>query len=58
MMASQAKVQPADVSWNKPFKAVYKERYNKWMVEGEKTYTAAGNVHTYPKQAALLAAGQ
>lgn len=39
-----SKVQPADVSWNKPFKAAYKELYNSWMVEGEKTYTAAGNV--------------
>ena len=23
-------VQPADVSWNKPFKAAYKELYNEW----------------------------
>ena len=36
-------VQPADVSCNKLFKAAYKELYNKWMVSGEKTYTAAGN---------------
>lgn len=44
-----SKIQPADVSWNKPFKAAYKEKYNKWMVEGEKTYTAAGNVRAPSK---------
>lgn len=43
------KIQPADVSWNKPFKAAYKEKYNKWMVEGEKTYTKAGNVRAPSK---------
>ena len=42
-------VQPADVSWNKPFKAAYKELYNEWMVSGEKSYTPAGNVRAPSK---------
>ena len=37
-------LQPADVSWNKPFKQAYKALYNEWMVSGEKSYTSAGNV--------------
>ena len=37
-------LQPADVSWNKPFKTAYKEKYSQWMATGPKTYTAAGNV--------------
>ena len=43
------KIQPADVSWNKPFKTAYKQRYNRWMIEGEKTYTKAGNVRAPSK---------
>ena len=42
-------VQPADVSWNKPFKAAYKELYNEWMVSGEKSYTPAGIVRAPSK---------
>ena len=42
-------VQPADVSWNKPFKEAYKARYNQWMVTGEKSYTPAGNVRAPSK---------
>ena len=42
-------VQPADVSWNKPFKAAYKELYNEWMVNGVKSYTSAGNVRAPSK---------
>ena len=37
-------LQPANVSWNKPFKTAYKEKYRQWMATGSKTYTAAGNV--------------
>ena len=42
-------VQPADVSWNKPFKEAYKRLYNEWMVSGEKSYTPAGNVRAPSK---------
>ena len=36
------KIQPADVSWNK---ITYMTMYNEWMISGEKSYTAAGNVY-------------
>ena len=39
-----SQLQPADVSWNKPFTQAYKAQYNEWMVSGEKSYTAAGNL--------------
>ena len=28
-------VQPADLCWNKPFKATYKEMYGEWTATGE-----------------------
>ena len=37
-------VQPADVSWNKPFKDQFREFYDDWMESGEKTYTKGGNM--------------
>lgn len=43
------KLQPADVSWNKPFKGSYKGKYNEWMIGGTKSYTAAGNVRAPSK---------
>ena len=46
-------LQPADVSWNKPFKTAYKEKYSQWMATGPKTYTAAGNVRP-PSKALCL----
>ena len=46
-------LQPADVSWNKPFKSAYKEKYSQWMATGPKTYTAAGNVRA-PSKALCL----
>lgn len=42
-------IQPADVCWNKPFKAIYKELYRQWMDTGEKTYTRGGNVRAPSK---------
>ena len=42
-------LQPADVSWNKPFKQAYRALYNEWMATGEKLYTAAGNMHAPDK---------
>lgn len=46
-------LQPADVSWNKPFKQAYKALYNEWMATGEKSYTAAGNVRAPDKALCL-----
>ena len=37
-------LQPADVSWNKPFKSHIQEKWDRWMVDGEHTYTAAGRM--------------
>lgn len=42
-------VQPADTSWNKPFKGSYKDHYADWIANGEKSYTAAGNVRAPSK---------
>ena len=38
-------VQPADVSWNKPFKALYTELYEAWLADPTRgsDVTAAGN---------------
>ena len=46
-------LQPADVSWNKPFKEAYKALYNEWMATGEKSYTPAGNMRA-PEKALCL----
>ena len=32
-------LQPADVSWNKPFKSLMKEKWLEWLNEGEEEYT-------------------
>ena len=48
-----SQLQPADVSWNKPFKAAYKTKYNDWMATGSKSYMPAGNVCT-PSKALCL----
>jgi hypothetical protein len=37
-------VQPADLSWNKPFKAQFREFYNNWMATGEMSTTIHGNL--------------
>ena len=46
-------LQPADVSWNKSFKQVYKALYNEWMATGEKLYTTAANMHAPDKALCL-----
>ena len=35
-------LQPADVSWNKPFKEAYRDRYEEWAIDGERSFTAGG----------------
>ena len=42
-------LQPADVSWNKAFKTVYKDKYNEWMASREISYTAARNLRAPSK---------
>ena len=42
-------LQPADVSWNKPFKSAYRELYNQWMASGEQSFTPAGNMRAPDK---------
>ena len=42
-------IQPADLCWNKPFKAAYKELYGEWIAGGEKTYTHGENVRAPSK---------
>ena len=39
-----SQLQPADVSWNKPFKMAYRELYNEWMATAKKSFTPAGNM--------------
>lgn len=36
-------LQPADVSWNRPFKAAMQECYDEWLFNGQHTFTANGN---------------
>ena len=37
-------LQPLDISFKKPFKDQLRERWTTWMVEGQKRFTAAGNM--------------
>ena len=37
-------IQAPDVCWNKPFKDRLRQFYDDWMVNGEHTYTPAGNM--------------
>ena len=46
-------LQPADVSWNKPFKMAYRELYNEWMATAEKSFTPAGNMRAPEKKLCL-----
>ena len=46
-------LQPADMSWNKPFKTAYRELYNQWMISGEHSFTPAGNMRAPDKLTCL-----
>ena len=37
-------IQPADVSWSKPFKTAYRDLHIEWMSSGEKSFTDSGNL--------------
>ena len=41
-------VEPLDVSLNKPFKDRLHQKWCTWMIEGEKTFTAGGNIQVAP----------
>ena len=38
-----AKLQPCDVSWNKPFKDSFRNKYDDWLVDGPVELTKGGN---------------
>ena len=43
-------IQAPDVSWNKPFKAIYKEKYDEWLeTVGTHQGTDAGNLKPPPR---------
>ena len=37
-------LQPADVSWNKPFKSAIQDKWDTWMTSGDHTFTPAGKM--------------
>lgn len=37
-------LQPADVSWNRPFKVYLQEKWDDWLLHGEHTFTPAGRM--------------
>ena len=39
-------LQPADVSWMSPIKSKYFLRWNRWLINAPKSYTAAGNMRS------------
>ena len=38
-----SKLQPCDVSWNRPFKDKFCDLYDEWLVDGPKVLTKGGN---------------
>ncbi|CAF0774012.1 unnamed protein product [Brachionus calyciflorus] len=39
-------LQPADVSWMRPLKRAYHERWQNWLINEERTITPAGNIRS------------
>lgn len=48
-----SRLQPADVSWNKPFKSAFAEKYDDWLFSGEVSLTNHGNRRPPPKKLIL-----
>ena len=42
-------LQPADVSWNAPFKSTYRLHYDSWLARDDRSVTPAGNPRAPPK---------
>ena len=39
-------LQPADIAWFRPLKALYSNYWNNWFVNSEKSYTKSGNIRS------------
>ena len=48
-----SRLQPCDVSWNRPFKEHFRQHYDEWVVSGVKDYTKGGNRRAPPKSLIL-----
>lgn len=48
-----SKLQPCDVSWNKPFKDQYREMYNEWLFSWKVNLTKGGNLKP-PEKSQIL----
>lgn len=49
-------IQPTDVSLNKPFKEVYRNKYEEWLSSGKMSFTPVGNESS--KQTSLSTMGK
>lgn len=48
-----SKLQPCDVSWNKPFKDAFRDLYDDWLMDGKIELTKAGNRKPPPRETLL-----
>ena len=39
-------LQPADVSWMRPLKRAYQQKWQNWLINEEKSFTPAGNIRS------------
>ena len=39
-------LQPADVSWMRPLKRAYHQKWQHWLINEEKSFTPAGNLRS------------
>ena len=43
-------LQPADISWNRPYKEAYRKKDDEWLATGEHSFTPAGNMRPPSKK--------